>query len=366
MHPLLLAGLILAGAPIQWKTPGNAAPVLPQIGEQIVRGTAVQELDFRAVDSEGDAVIYMGHNLPPGFTLRRDGLVRWDTSVSGWGYQGEGLIIASDGRDADVEVVHFQVTSPTNKNRPPQIEAPLHAAARPDCTLDIPVRVSDPDGDAVSVDVRTFVGRQDIHEHPGLPEGAVFDAEAGFIRWTPRAHQAGRDVHLVVHALDRVAEHGLASTRTVTVRVLPPAPPTTPVGGPVDELTGRWRVVERLAEVPVAPRTIEFLGNGKAITELVDYDLNRDLAQRVHEQFEIRVRRNSDSTERGTLWMKSHRGEFKSAIYRTGDRIILDSYFGRGGLVLDRCTDADCSEVSRAAAACQDVGVFWQGEPTHG
>jgi hypothetical protein len=238
--------------------------------------------------------------------------------------------------------------------------------------LEIPLQVADPDGDPIRFSVRTLTGRQDIHEHAGLPAGAVYDKATRRIRWTPQPHQAGRDVHLVFRAADRVEEHGLTAIRTMTVRVLPPVGNDEPeLSLPVDRLRGRWRVVERLAEVPVAPRLIEFRGNGRAVIELVDYDARRDLARRTTETMDYAVRREpvlsgEEPGARGTLYMRNHRGTYKTEIYRSGGRIILDSYFGHGGLVLEPCRDETCSETKTVAPPCQDVGVSWQGVPQHG
>lgn len=348
----LLVALPILFAGVRWLPSENRAPEMEPVPDVSVRGTGVFELTLTAHDSDGDTLWYTAENLPPGATLdARTGHLRWYTGSLWWGFQQQVVLRVSDGSATDVETTTFQVLRTDADNEAPRIDVPTLVSVVGECNLVVPLRVVDPDGDTLELQWSTYYGDHARSLQRGLPPGARYDEESGTLRWTPSLAQAGQTYHVAVRAHDRAVRDARSSTRTITVRVEQPRPFRPASNARVDDVVGRWKVIERMDDVPPAPKFFELHADGTGTVDVVLYRDDHDLATLKSLDFFYELTADPSDPQVGTLTMRDHRGLTKGRAYRLGDRLVLDADTGYA-VALARCADPECITV-RAPEPCE-------------
>lgn len=340
MRMTLVTVSLLLG--VRWGAPApNHPPAFVDEAPPEVSPGGTLTWSLRADDPDGDTLFFTARGLPPGATLdARTGRLEWYTGSRWWGYARPITVMVSDGASVDARVAVLQVRSAAGSNRRPVVRGPRRARVVAGCDLEIPLAASDPDGDDVYVRFQTVTS--DLRIERGLPSGASWDRESGRLRWRPTREQAGRSFHVSAIVRDQVPDRVAWAAHTVSVAVEPPheAEPVAQV--PADELVGRWKVVERMDEVPTAVRFVRFLADGSARAEIVRYDAERDLAAARDDAFSWSVDLRPGDPQQGALTTRDHTGAHTTRLTRTGNRAVVESLLGGPGAVLRKCTDPEC------------------------
>ncbi|MBL8533517.1 MAG: putative Ig domain-containing protein, partial [Betaproteobacteria bacterium] len=215
----------------------NRTPVLEPIENvQLDRGT-VREITVRATDPEGGHITLSATSEQPGFPLpsfmqltdHGDGTatLRIAPQVGDRGEHAVRIIATDDGEGgAPQSASYVFIVDVESANEPPQIDFIGDAVAVTGQTIQIPVRVSDMDQDALS------------YALAGLPAGATIAAAPQYghavITWTPQTGDIGaRDVTVTVTDSGNAGAAATASdtaTFRLTVRAANSAPVLIPVG----------------------------------------------------------------------------------------------------------------------------------------
>jgi hypothetical protein len=153
----------------------NHPPVLDPPGTLLAAEGTPASFLFRAVDPDGDAVVFSSPGLPDSASLSADGAFTWTP-----GYDDAGphpfLVVASDGLLSSTGEVTITVA---NTNRPPVVAPLARQSVTQGARLEVTVTAEDPDGDALHLSAAP------------LPDGATFDADARLFTWVPGTGQEG-------------------------------------------------------------------------------------------------------------------------------------------------------------------------------
>ncbi|WP_321390426.1 putative Ig domain-containing protein [uncultured Desulfuromusa sp.] len=154
----------------------NRAPVLDEIGPQVITEGDIVNLLVNASDPDNNTLTYDASGLPAGAVFIPETFsFNWmpgnDQSGS---YQV--TFVVSDGYLSDSETVTFTVN---NGNEPPVFSAIDPQSVAENSLLSFVVSASDVNGDSLS------------YSASGLPDGAAFDAVQQRFSWTPDYSQAG-------------------------------------------------------------------------------------------------------------------------------------------------------------------------------
>lgn len=157
----------------------NHAPVLAPVGDRALDEGGVLALTLGATDADGDILTYSATGLPAGATLDgATGVLEWAPGFEAAGVYATTLSV-TDGAAADTETIKITVR---DVQRPPVLEPIGGRALVEGQTIDLLVRATDPEGDAIALGAL------------GKPSGATFtdngDGTGRFL-WTPTYVQAG-------------------------------------------------------------------------------------------------------------------------------------------------------------------------------
>ena len=205
----------------------NAPPVITDPGNKTyAQGEAIETFPIEVTDPENDAVTVGVTGLPSGLsysttTGKVSGTVAEDAAAQAYTV----TVTADDGVNAGV-TLDFTVTitatavlPPIISNAPPVITGPGNKTyAQGEAIETFPIEVTDPEDDAVTVEVA------------GLPSGLSYSSPAGQVSGTVAADAAVQAYTVTVTAHDEVnADQTLDFTITVTAAVPSPNPNAPPV-----------------------------------------------------------------------------------------------------------------------------------------
>lgn len=170
----------------------NHAPAFEPVGDQKLAVGVPFALQLEATDLDGDAVIYsMDGEVPPGATLdAASGAFAWTPSAAHDGTTWRVHFEASDGQDTGALDVGLVVGGAAGGS-PPTFTPVASQKVGVGKMLQLEVKASDPDGDAVTLSVKG-----------DLPPGASFKPSAGVFSWTPGADAAGKAWTVTFQATD--------------------------------------------------------------------------------------------------------------------------------------------------------------------
>ncbi|NLY74548.1 MAG: tandem-95 repeat protein [Firmicutes bacterium] len=154
----------------------NRAPVLEEIGDQIVNEGQLLEFTVAAVDPDGDELTYTATGLPEGASFDPTTRVfSWTPSYAQAGIYTVTFQVSDGGLTDSIEV---KITV-NQVNRAPEFESIVDQIVNEGQLLEFTVAAVDPDGDELT------------YTATGLPEGAGFDPTTRVFSWTPSYAQAG-------------------------------------------------------------------------------------------------------------------------------------------------------------------------------
>ncbi len=181
----------------------NDPPLIAAIGPQSVNEGETLTVTPSASDANGDALSWVGGNLPAGASVDpATGVLTWTPEYTQAGtYPGVSLT-ADDGHGGSGSV-SFTITV-ANVNRAPQVTAVPDQLAPEQELLVVAPGGSDPDGEPLA------------WEETGLPPGAQFDASDGSFVWTPGAADVGNVLPVTLTARD---PGGLSAATSFTITV---------------------------------------------------------------------------------------------------------------------------------------------------
>ena len=202
----------------------NNPPVITDPGDrEYAQGEAIEAFGIEVTDAEDDAVTVEVAGLPNGLNYSSpagqvSGTVAEDAAAQAYTV----TVTADDGVNAGVTLdFAITVTAPDRvlSNAPPVITDPGNKTyARGEAIETFPIEVTDPENDAVTVEVA------------GLPSGLSYSSPAGQVSGTVAADAAVQAYTVTVTAHDEVnADQTLDFTITVTAAVPSPNPNAPPV-----------------------------------------------------------------------------------------------------------------------------------------
>ena len=202
----------------------NNPPVITDPGDrEYAQGEAIEAFGITVTDAEDDAVTVEVAGLPNGLSYSSpagqvSGTVAEDAAAQAYTV----TVTADDGVNAGVTLdFAITVTAPDRvlSNAPPVITDPGNKTyARGEAIETFPIEVTDPEDDAVTVEVA------------GLPSGLSYSSPAGQVSGTVAADAAVQAYTVTVTAHDEVnADQTLDFTITVTAAVPSPNPNAPPV-----------------------------------------------------------------------------------------------------------------------------------------
>lgn len=194
---------------------GNNVPVLNVPASLATDENSAVKADVTATDPDGDTIVLSATDMPAGAVFsdlgRGVGSFSWTPTYS---QQGAYSIrfAASDGKGQDMKTV---IVTVRNLNRGPKLDPIGDKTANINSLLQFPVNATDPDGDAIALEVQN------------LPTGAAMKVNA--FSWKPLQQQIG------MHALTFSASDGTAAaSETIHIQVKPASGVRTPSGGSQD------------------------------------------------------------------------------------------------------------------------------------
>ncbi|MCA9170534.1 MAG: tandem-95 repeat protein, partial [Planctomycetales bacterium] len=155
----------------------NEAPSIVPIADQTITEGDFWELPIRAVDADGDPLVYWIENLPPGavFDSQRN-ILRWKPKQDAAGRYGDVQVVVSDGISQSVESFEILVR---NVNQAPVLVKPTDRVLREGDPIQVVLTATDADGDAIRF------------SSPNLPAGAFLHPDTGVLSWQPAYDQHG-------------------------------------------------------------------------------------------------------------------------------------------------------------------------------
>ena len=170
----------------------NHAPTFEAVGDQKLAVGVAFALQLQASDLDGDTLSFaMDGEVPPGATLdATSGLFAWTPETEHDGTTWRVHFRASDGQDEGALDVGLLVGGAAGGSPPVFKQIPSQKVGV-GSTLQLEVKASDPDGDAVTFSVKGE-----------LPPGASFKPAAAVFSWTPGADAAGQAWTVTFQATD--------------------------------------------------------------------------------------------------------------------------------------------------------------------
>ncbi len=192
--------------------PGNHAPHLETIGDQVAYCEYPISFDINATDVDEDQLYYSLSGLPwsANYKIGTNGDFSW-TPLSGHAGTYQVLFTVSDGSLVDSETVTISVLKEEpsyieeEENKPPLMQSIGPKSVYRDEPINFEVTASDPDGDTL------------VYSVSGMPWSAdyVFDGLTGHFSWTPLESHAG------LHELTfTVSDGSLTDSQIMTIEVL--------------------------------------------------------------------------------------------------------------------------------------------------
>ena len=199
---------------------GNRQPQLGALPETITGAEGLPlEINVYATDPDGDPLIYLADNLPPGAVFdAAQHRFTWTPGYEANGTYEDLTFIVTDGIN--------QVTAETtllisDVDRGPVLLKPADRTLREGDRLRFYLQGEDPDGDPVQFSSRL------------LAPGALLDPNTGLFDWTPSFFQAGE-----YHIPFTVSNEDGSATETMVLTV------TNANGAPIFDQMDGWRIYE--------------------------------------------------------------------------------------------------------------------------
>lgn len=223
------------------------------------------------------------------------------------------------------------------------------------CALELRVGVWSP-SETRTYSFHTATSKPGSTVYEGLPPGVHFDRATGMLRWIPSAGDSGTDYHITVAAFDE-ADRVLLAMHAVSIHVPAGPGPTPSERASLDHVVGRWKVVDRMAEVPIAPLYVDLHADGRASTELIRYDKARNLAEPDVDRFRYSIEIDPLMPDHGVMHMVDLSGDSQTRLYVYGPNLILEDFLQDRPLTLQRCHDAACQPAR--VRRCPEPKVAW-------
>jgi sugar lactone lactonase YvrE len=165
----------------------------------------------QAYDGDNDGLLFYLDDGPDGLTLENDGLITWTPGPDQAGPNDVRLTV-TDGlfdieSNASIEVACIEHS--------PQVEMEDNVSVLTGEQLRIPMSLTDPDGDILSVKLSS------------APEGMRFDPSANVLLWVPSLDDVGSNLVML-----SVSDGKLSVLKAVHIEVLRPAPWVRLLAGP--------------------------------------------------------------------------------------------------------------------------------------
>lgn len=189
----------------------NQAPVLSNIGNQVVTESSPLTFTVNATDPDGDTITYSAQNLPTGATFVGQTFSWTPTAADAGSYSV--TFTASDGTSQDSETMTITVSSSASTNQSPDAVNDTISTIKNNAVItgNVLANDTDPDGDTLSITSFTSTGN-----------GTIDNNGNGTFTYTPNANFTGTDTFTYTISDGNTGTD--TATVTITVNNEAPAP----------------------------------------------------------------------------------------------------------------------------------------------